>query len=121
MDVNPYFYKRLKTKEVQIEPLLLGEKNAIIAQTMTTPDTMDTEGFVQLIIECKVAVAEIVRLTAPSKNEAAHLEVIKQRLRKEHNDLPSVADIHFTPNAADVAAEFDEKVPVNPGIYVDTK
>lgn len=121
MDVNPYFYKRLKTKEVQIGPLLLGGKHSIIAQTMTTPDTMDTEASVQQIIECKEAGAEMVRLTAPSKKEAAHLEVIKQRLRKEHNDLPLVADIHFTPNAADVAAEFVEKVRVNPGNYVDRK
>lgn len=121
MDANPYYYKRLKTKEVQIGSLLLGGNHSIIAQTMTTPDTMDTDASVQQIIECKEAGAEMVRLTAPSKKEAAHLQVIKQRLKEENHDLPLVADIHFTPNAADIAAEFVEKVRVNPGNYVDRK
>lgn len=114
-------YKRLPTRVVSIGELKFGGTHAIVPQTMTTPDTMDTEASVLQIIECIEAGAEMVRLTAPSKKEAEHLEIIKSTLKERGYDVPLVADIHFTPNAADIAARFVEKVRVNPGNYVDKK
>ncbi len=114
-------YKRLQTKEVKIGDLLLGNGNPIRIQTMTTTDTMDTAGTVAQTIRCIEAGAELVRITAPSKKEAEHLAVIKNGLRKQGYTTPLVADIHFTPNAAEIAARIIEKVRVNPGNYVDKK
>ena len=88
---------------------------------MTTTDTMDTEGTVEQSIRMIEAGCELVRITAPSKNEAENLANIKQELRKKGYDTPIVADIHFTPNAAEIAAGIVEKVRVNPGNYADKK
>ncbi|MBI1782072.1 MAG: (E)-4-hydroxy-3-methylbut-2-enyl-diphosphate synthase [Sphingobacteriales bacterium] len=114
-------YKRLATKEVKIGDLLLGNFNPICVQTMTTTDTMDTIGTVEQSIRCIEAGAELVRITAPSKKEAENLLNIKNELRKRGYNTPLVADIHFTPNAAEIAARIVEKVRVNPGNYVDKK
>jgi (E)-4-hydroxy-3-methylbut-2-enyl-diphosphate synthase len=114
-------YKRLATKEVKIGDLLLGNFNPIRVQTMTTTDTMDTIGTVEQSIRCIEAGAELVRITAPSKKEAENLLPIKNELRKRGYTTPLVADIHFTPNAAEIAARIVEKVRVNPGNYVDKK
>jgi (E)-4-hydroxy-3-methylbut-2-enyl-diphosphate synthase len=114
-------YKRLQTKEVKIGDLLLGNNHPIRIQTMTTTDTMDTIGTVEQSIRCIEAGAELVRITAPSKNEADNLLNIKNELRKRGYHTPLVADIHFTPNAAEIAARIVEKVRVNPGNYVDKK
>ena len=114
-------YKRLKTREVKIGNLLLGNDHPIRVQTMTTTDTMDTMATVEQSIRCIEAGAELVRITAPSKNEAENLQHIKDELRKRGYDTPLVADIHFTPNAAEIAARIVEKVRVNPGNYVDKK
>lgn len=114
-------YKRLKTREVKIGDLLLGNFNPIRIQTMTTTDTMDTIATVEQSIRCIEAGAELVRITAPSKKEAENLLNIKNELRKRGYTTPLVADIHFTPNAAEVAARIIEKVRVNPGNYVDKK
>ncbi len=114
-------YKRLKTREVKIGHLLLGGNNPIRVQTMTTTDTMDTIATVEQSIRCIEAGAELVRITAPSKKEAENLQHIKDELRKRGYNTPLVADIHFTPNAAEIAAKIVEKVRVNPGNYVDKK
>ena len=114
-------YKRLKTLEVNIGELLLGNFHPIRVQTMTTTDTMDTMATVEQSIRCIEAGAELVRITAPSKNEAENLLNIKNELRKRGYKTPLVADIHFTPNAAEIAARIVEKVRVNPGNYVDKK
>jgi (E)-4-hydroxy-3-methylbut-2-enyl-diphosphate synthase len=114
-------YKRLKTREVTIGKLKLGNGHPIRVQTMTTTDTMDTAATVAQCIRCIEAGAELVRITAPSKNEAENLQVIKDELRSRGYDTPLVADIHFTPNAAEIAARIVEKVRVNPGNYVDKK
>ncbi|WP_205755972.1 (E)-4-hydroxy-3-methylbut-2-enyl-diphosphate synthase [Lacibacter luteus] len=114
-------YKRLATREVKIGDLLLGNFNPIRVQTMTTTDTMDTLGTVEQSIRCIEAGAELVRITAPSKKEAENLQNIKDELRKRGYNTPLVADIHFTPNAAEIAARIVEKVRVNPGNYVDKK
>jgi (E)-4-hydroxy-3-methylbut-2-enyl-diphosphate synthase len=114
-------YKRLITKEVRIGDLLLGNGHPIRIQTMTTTDTMDIAGTVAQSIRCIEAGAELVRITAPSKKEAEQLLLIKEELRRQGYTTPLVADIHFTPNAAEIAARIVEKVRVNPGNYVDKK
>ncbi len=114
-------YKRLLTREVKIGGLLLGNGHPIRIQTMTTTDTMDTEATVAQSIRCIEAGAELIRITAPSKNEAENLLNIKKELRARGYDTPIIADIHFTPNAAEIAARIVEKVRVNPGNYVDKK
>ena len=114
-------YKRLPTREVKIGDLLLGNFHPIRVQTMTTTDTMDTMATVEQSIRCIEAGSELVRITAPSKKEAENLLNIKNELRKRGYNTPLVADIHFTPNAAEIAARIVEKVRVNPGNYVDKK
>src|SRR5580704_18743799 len=107
-------YRRLKTREVKIGNLAIGNGLPILIQTMTTTDTMDTAATVAQSIRCIEAGAELVRITAPSKNEAENLLNIKKQLRARGYDTPLVADIHFTPNAAEIAARIVEKVRVNP-------
>jgi len=114
-------YKCLKTREVKIGNLLIGNNHPIRVQTMTTTDTMDTIATVEQTIRCIEAGAELVRITAPSKREAENLLNIKNELHKRGYYVPLVADIHFTPNAAEIAARIVEKVRVNPGNYVDKK
>jgi (E)-4-hydroxy-3-methylbut-2-enyl-diphosphate synthase len=114
-------YKRLKTLEVKVGDLLIGNYHPIRIQTMTTTDTMNTIATVEQSIRCIEAGAELVRITAPSKKEAENLLNIKNELHKRGYKTPLVADIHFTPNAAEIAARIVEKVRVNPGNYVDKK
>lgn len=114
-------YSRLKTREVRIGDLLLGNFHPVRIQTMTTTDTMDTLATVEQSIRCIEAGAEMVRITAPSKKEAENLLNIRNELHRRGYHTPLVADIHFTPNAAEIAARIVEKVRVNPGNYVDKK
>jgi (E)-4-hydroxy-3-methylbut-2-enyl-diphosphate synthase len=114
-------YQRLATREVKIGDLALGNFHPIRLQTMTTTDTMDTIATVEQTIRCIEAGAELVRITAPSKKEAENLQNIKAELKRRGYNTPLIADIHFTPNAAEIAARIIEKVRVNPGNYVDKK
>ncbi len=114
-------YKRIQTRPVKVGNLVIGGGHPIRIQTMTTTDTMDTEATVAQIIRCIEAGAELVRVTAPSKKEAENLANIKAVLHSKGYTTPLVADIHFTPNAAEIAAKIVEKVRVNPGNYVDKK
>ena len=114
-------YERFITREVKVGNLIIGAGHPIRVQTMTTTDTMDTEATVAQVIKCIEAGAELVRITAPSKTEADNLALIKASLRAKGYTTPLVADIHFTPNAAEIAATIVEKVRVNPGNYVDKK
>jgi (E)-4-hydroxy-3-methylbut-2-enyl-diphosphate synthase len=114
-------YSRFKTREVKIGIVKFGGENPIRLQSMTTTDTMDTAGTVAQSIRMIEAGCELVRITAPSKNEAENLANIKNELRAKGYNTPIVADIHFTPNAAEVAAGLVEKVRVNPGNYADKK
>jgi (E)-4-hydroxy-3-methylbut-2-enyl-diphosphate synthase len=99
----------------------MGSDYPIRVQSMTTTDTMDTAGSVAQIQRMVEAGCELVRLTAPSIKEAKNLENIKAELHARGIYVPLVADIHFTPNAAEVAAKIVEKVRVNPGNYADKK
>lgn len=114
-------FKRNPTREVTIGNKVIGGNQPILIQSMTTTDTMDTEGTVEQSIRMIDAGCELVRITAPSKKEAENLRAIKEMLRSKGYDTPLVADIHFTPNAAEVAAKIVEKVRVNPGNYADKK
>lgn len=114
-------YRRLPTREVMVGDLPLGGGHPVRIQTMTTTDTMDTAATVAQSIRCIEAGAELVRITAPSKKEAENLQAIKDELRRQGYRTPLVADIHFTPNAAEIAARIVEKVRVNPGNYIDKK
>jgi (E)-4-hydroxy-3-methylbut-2-enyl-diphosphate synthase len=116
-----FAYSRFVTREVSIGDLKLGGENPIRVQSMTTTDTMDTLATVEQSIRMIEAGCELVRITAPSINEARNLENIKNELRKRGYNTPLVADIHFTPNAAEHAAKVVEKVRINPGNYADKK
>ena len=114
-------YSRFKTREVNIGGVPLGGKNPIRIQSMTTTDTMNTIATVEQTIRMVESGCEYVRITAPRINEAKNLQNIKDELRKRGYKVPLIADIHFTPNAAEVAARIVEKVRVNPGNYIDKK
>jgi (E)-4-hydroxy-3-methylbut-2-enyl-diphosphate synthase len=114
-------YSRFVTREVAIGDVPMGGNNPIRIQSMTTTDTMDTIGTVEQSIRMIDAGCEYVRITAPSIKEAQNLAEIKKQLRQRGYSAPLVADIHFTPNAAEVAARIVEKVRVNPGNYADKK
>lgn len=114
-------YSRWQTREVMVGGIGFGGKNPIRIQSMTTTDTMDTIATVEQSIRMIEAGCELIRITAPSKNEAENLQNIKDELRKRGYNTPLVADIHFTPNAAEIAAKIVEKVRINPGNYADKK
>lgn len=106
---------------MQVGNLKIGGNNPIAVQSMTTADTLDTAGTVAQSLRMVEAGCELVRVTAPSMKEAENLRKIKAELRKQGCNVPLVADIHFTPNAAELAARIVEKVRVNPGNYADKK
>jgi (E)-4-hydroxy-3-methylbut-2-enyl-diphosphate synthase len=114
-------YSRFKTREVFIGDVPMGGDNPIRIQSMTTTNTMDTIATVEQSIRMIDAGCEYVRITAPSIKEAQNLAEIKKELNRRGYKTPLVADIHFTPNAAEVAARIVEKVRVNPGNYADKK
>ena len=114
-------YSRFKTREVMVGGIGFGGKNPIRVQSMTTADTMDTMATVEESIRMIEAGCELVRITAPSKKDAENLKNIKEELLKRGYSTPIVADIHFTPNAAEIAAGIVEKVRINPGNYADKK
>lgn len=114
-------YSRFLTREVNIGDIPLGGNNPIRIQSMTTTDTMDTIKTVEQTIRMFNAGCEYVRITAPSINEAMNLSEIKKELIKRGYKIPLIADIHFTPNAAEAAARIVEKVRINPGNYADKK
>jgi (E)-4-hydroxy-3-methylbut-2-enyl-diphosphate synthase len=114
-------YQRRKTIEVKIGDVPLGGNNPIRVQSMTTADTMDTAKTVAECIRLIEAGSEYIRITAPSVKEAENLKNIKNELRKMGYTVPLIADIHFTPNAAELAARIVEKVRINPGNYADRK
>lgn len=114
-------YTKFNTREVKVGDIGIGGNNPIRLQSMTTTNTMDTIATVEQTIRLVNAGCEIVRITAPSIKEAENLKNIKDELKKHGYNVPLVADIHFTPNAAEVAARIVEKVRINPGNYVDKK
>lgn len=114
-------YNRYQSREVKVGNIGIGGDNPIRLQSMTTTDTMDTEATVAQSIRMIEAGCELVRITAPGKREAENLREIKEELLRRGYDVPLVADIHFTPAAAEIAASIVAKVRVNPGNYADQK
>jgi len=114
-------YERLITREVKVGDLIIGGNHPIRIQSMTTTDTMNTLATVEQSIRMIDAGCELVRITAPSLNDAKNLANIRDELKKRGYSVPLIADIHFTPNAAEAAARIVEKVRVNPGNYADKK
>ena len=114
-------YQRLNTRCVMVGDVGVGGENPIRIQSMTTTDTMDTENTISQSIRMIEAGCEIVRITAPSIKDAENLKNIQKGLRERGYKTPLVADIHFTPNAAKIAATIVEKVRINPGNYADRK
>ncbi len=114
-------YKRRKTSTVTIGDVPMGSDYPIRVQSMTTIDTMDTRGSVEQTIRMIESGCEYVRITAPSIKEAENLGNIRRELRMRGYTVPLIADIHFTPNAAELAARLVEKVRINPGNYADKK
>ena len=118
---NPFFWQRRITREVKVGNVGVGGDNPIRVQTMLISDTMKTDACVSEAIPIIEAGCEILRITAPSINDAKNLKNIVSELRKRGYDTPIVADIHFVPAAAMEAALWCEKVRVNPGNYADRK
>jgi (E)-4-hydroxy-3-methylbut-2-enyl-diphosphate synthase len=118
---NPFVYQRRKTREVKVGNVGIGGANPIRVQSMITCDTMDTEASIQQTMELAKVGCEIVRITAPTVKDARNLENIVKGLRERGCDVPIVADIHFKPEAAMEAANWVDKVRINPGNYADSK
>jgi (E)-4-hydroxy-3-methylbut-2-enyl-diphosphate synthase len=114
-------YQRRETITINIGDIPMGSAYPIRVQSMTTVDTMDTKGSIEEVKRMVDSGCEYVRITAPSVKEAQNLENIRQGLHKEGIRIPLIADIHFTPNAAELAARIVEKVRINPGNYADRK
>lgn len=114
-------YSRRQSRVVNIGKIPMGGNHPIRVQSMTTVDTMNTLGSVEQAIRMVKAGCEYIRITAPSLKEAQNLAEIKKELNAKGYDVPLIADIHFTPNAAELAATIVEKVRVNPGNYADKK
>ncbi len=119
--VDPWMSRRRSTRVVNIGHIGVGGDHPIRVQSMTNTDTMDTRSTVDQIERLAAAGCEIARVTAPSIRDAENLRNIRTMLRDRGVDIPLVADIHFTPNAALIAAEHVEKVRINPGNYADKK
>lgn len=112
-------YSRRKSWETKVGNVVIGGNAPIRVQSMTTTQTTDTEGSVEQAIRIIDAGGELVRLTTQGTREAENLKNIKASLLEKGYTTPLVADVHFNPNVADVAAKFVEKVRINPGNYVD--
>src|SRR6201987_971427 len=118
---SPLQYNRRVTREVKVGNVGIGGDNPIRVQSMITCDTMDTNASIQQTIELAEVGCEIVRITAPTVKDARNLENIVNGLRARGYDVPTVADIHFKPEAAMEAAKWVDKVRINPGNYADSK
>jgi (E)-4-hydroxy-3-methylbut-2-enyl-diphosphate synthase len=119
--VDWFNYRRRSSHQVRVGNLSLGGDAPLRIQSMTTADTMDIEKTVAESERMIDAGCELVRITAPSKKEAEALKTIAAALHEKGHHVPLVADIHFTPNAAEIAADHVEKIRVNPGNYADKK
>ncbi len=110
-------YKRRESHEVKIGGYTVGGMNPIVVQSMTNTDTADSESSVAQILRIASAGAPIVRLTAQGRKEGENLKNIVESLRAEGSSVAIVADIHFTPEVAAIAANYVDKVRINPGNY----
>jgi len=121
LNENLFEYNRRDSISVNIGNSGIGGSNPIRIQSMTTTDTMDTNSTIDQAIRMVNSGCEFVRVTAPTPRAAENLRNIKKGLNQKGYDVPLIADIHFTPNAAEIAANIVEKVRINPGNYADKK
>ena len=119
MNIDLFQYKRRETSTVHIGAIDMGSEYPVRVQSMTTTNTNDTEACVKQAEDIIKAGGELVRLTTQGTREAENLKPINAQLRAKGYTTPLVADVHFNPNVADVAALYAEKVRINPGNYVD--
>ncbi|MBQ7878659.1 MAG: (E)-4-hydroxy-3-methylbut-2-enyl-diphosphate synthase [Bacteroidaceae bacterium] len=118
-DTDLFNYKRRPTVQVNVGGVLIGCDNPVRVQSMTNTSTTDTDGSVQQIMRIVGRGGELVRLTTQGSREAVNLAAIKAALEEQGCNVPLVADVHFNASVADVAAQYADKVRVNPGNYVD--
>lgn len=112
-------YKRRPTEQVLVGTVTIGSENPVRVQSMTNTSTMDTEGSAEQVVRVVERGGELVRLTTQGSREAVNLGAIKNLLKERGYNVPLVADVHFNASVADVAAQYADKVRVNPGNYVD--
>ncbi len=115
MDITRF--TRRKSHEVKVGNVVIGGDNPIVVQSMTNTSTMDTEASVEQILTIEQAGCQVVRLTAQGEREARNLDNIVRQLRDRESQVATVADIHFLAKAAQVAAEYVDKVRINPGNF----
>ena len=118
-DVDLFNYSRRQAHEVYVGAVPMGGRNPVRLQSMTNTSTMDTEACVEQAKRIVDAGGEYVRLTTQGTREAENMRNINIGLRSQGYDTPLIADVHFNPNVADVAALYCEGVRINPGNYVD--
>ena len=118
---SPYRYTRRPTREVKVGKVGIGGPNPIVVQSMITCDTMDTAASVKQTLDLVKVGCQLVRITAPTVKDAANLQNIKKELLAAGCDVPIVADIHFKPDAAMEAAQWVDKIRINPGYFADKK
>src|SRR5574344_1097850 len=118
-DFNYFNYRRRVSTVVQIGKTPLGGSYPIRLQSMTTTPTSETDESVEQCRRLVRAGADYVRLTAQGTREAENLKNIRQALHEQGIYVPLVADIHFNPDVALIAARIVEKVRINPGNFVD--
>jgi (E)-4-hydroxy-3-methylbut-2-enyl-diphosphate synthase len=118
---SPYRYTRRPTREVKVGKVGIGGPNPIVVQSMITCDTMDTAASVKQTLDLVKVGCQLVRITAPTVKDAANLQNIKKELLAAGCDVPIVADIHFKPDAAMEAAQWVDKIRINPGNFADKK
>ncbi len=119
-DLDLFNYARRTTVEVNVGGVTIGCTNPVRVQSMTNTSTMDTPGSVDQVLRIVAKGGEIVRLTTQGNREAVNLGSIKEQLRARGCNIPLVADVHFNAAVADTAAQYADKVRVNPGNYVDS-
>lgn len=117
--IDLFNYHRRETTPVHVGRLTMGSDAPVRIQSMTTTNTNDTEACVAQAERIIRAGGELVRLTTQGRREAENLGPIQDELRKHGFSTPLVADVHFNPNVADIAATIVDKVRINPGNYVD--
>ncbi|WP_018290927.1 (E)-4-hydroxy-3-methylbut-2-enyl-diphosphate synthase [Verrucomicrobium sp. 3C] len=114
-------YAKRSSREVPVGSIVIGGGEPVVIQSMLTSDTMDTEACVREALELADAGCQLVRITAPTVKDAANLRAIREALSRRSCSVPLVADIHFKPEAAMEAAQWVDKIRINPGNYADRK
>lgn len=110
-------YQRLRTDAVEVGNITIGGNAPVRIQSMTTTNTLDTEATIAQAIEIAGAGGELVRITTQGRREASNLEFIRKGLEEKGYFVPLVADVHFNPSAAEIAAGLIQKVRINPGNF----